>query len=116
MEATPLPWFRMAALLVIGALGAAAAFFGRRRARVPRMLEVVESLSLGNRRALVIAKMNGELLLLGSSEAGVALLTTRQPAAAAPEQQRPFEALLDETVEEEQLRRKLSLGRSGRVQ
>jgi len=92
-----------AALGIVAVLCGIAALLARRRAKTPRMLEVIESLSLGNRRALVVAKMNGELLVLGSSEAGVALLTTR------PEQaKRPFEAMLDDTVEEDSLRRKLS--------
>jgi flagellar biogenesis protein FliO len=56
----------------------------RRRAAAPnRLLEVVESASLGPRRSIVVARVADELLVLGASEAGIHLLSSR-PAPPAP--------------------------------
>jgi flagellar biosynthetic protein FliO len=75
----------VAPLAVLALLGAAA-FFLTRRAAGPgrsRSLRVLETTSLGPRRSLVLAEVNGEWLLLGSSEAGLALLKSG-PATPAP--------------------------------
>lgn len=72
-----------APLAVLAVLGAAA-FFLTRRAAAPgrsRSLRVLETTPLGPRRSLVLAEVNGEWLLLGSSEAGLSLLKSG-PAAA----------------------------------
>jgi flagellar protein FliO/FliZ len=107
----PMP---LLALLAVAALGAVAAVLARRRVRTPRVLEIVETTSLGGRRALVVARLNGEILLLGSSEAGVALLASRPAPAGPPEPK--FDDLLAESADDEQLRRKLARGRAARVQ
>ena len=70
----------IAAGLLLAGLAAAALVMARRRGRVPRLVEIVESASLGPRRSLVVARLGDEILLLGSSEGGVTLLSTR-PAA-----------------------------------
>lgn len=73
-----------APLAVIALLGATALFL-KRRASGPargRALRVLETTSLGPRRSLVLAEVNGEWLLLGSSEAGLSLLKSG-PAAQA---------------------------------
>ncbi|MEN9797441.1 MAG: hypothetical protein RL653_1137 [Pseudomonadota bacterium] len=72
----------VAPLAVLAVLGAAA-FVLTRRAAAPgrsRSLRVLETTTLGPRRSLVLAEVNGEWLLLGSSEAGLALLKSG-PAA-----------------------------------
>jgi flagellar biogenesis protein FliO len=84
---TPSPAPGLATLAPAGlllALAVAAVVVARRRRPAARrMLEVVESASLGPRRSLVVARVGGELLVLGVSEAGIALLSSG-PAAAAP--------------------------------
>jgi flagellar biogenesis protein FliO len=150
----------------LAALAAVALLLSRRRGRSSgRLVEVVETASLGPKRQLVVARMGEALLLLASSESGITLLST-QPApqeavagvpaedeasapvadaapatpeeaadADAPEEPpsasvaslwerlrrrgRPaepsFEALLQETAEDLELRRKLSRGLAGKV-
>lgn len=58
------------------ALGAGGLFAARRRARSPRIVNIVETAPLGPKRSLVIAKVGSDTLLLGASEAGISLLTT----------------------------------------
>jgi flagellar biogenesis protein FliO len=71
---------------VLVALAVAALVLARRRrAAAPnRLLEVVETASLGPRRSIVVARVADELLVLGASEAGITLLSSRPaPPAAA---------------------------------
>jgi hypothetical protein len=70
--------------LLLAALAAAALVLARRRRGAPRMIQIVETASLGPKRSLVVARVGDELLLLGSSEGGIALLTARpaQPVEA----------------------------------
>jgi flagellar biogenesis protein FliO len=139
-SASPLSSVALPALLLAG-LAVSAFMLTRGRARAVRHVEVVETASLGPRRSLVVARMNGELLLLGASEAGISLLSSG-PAplaplrAAAPEppvagrgfgllarlrlrpQRAPaptFDALLAESAEDQELRRKLALGQTRTV-
>ena len=74
-----------APLAVLALLGATALYLKRRNAGPVRgrSLRVLETTALGPRRSLVLAEVNGEWLLLGSSEAGLALLKSG-PAAQAP--------------------------------
>lgn len=141
-----------AAVTLLAALAAVALLAARRRMRPgARIVEVVETTSLGPRRALVVARVQGELLLLGASEAGISVLQTRpataavlggEPAAAplpaAPAHASPvstllgrlrrarppegdprdppaFDALLHESAEDLELRRKLAHGLAGSV-
>jgi flagellar biogenesis protein FliO len=149
-------------LLAIPALLAVVALLLRRRPESERLLKIIETQSLGGRRALILAQLGNEALLLASSEAGVTLLAARpapqpkpaqapqpagrekappaperpsfgrallerlipprapelQPAGAAARQDegpRSFGALLDETADDQELRRKLVAGRRARV-
>ncbi|HWV37314.1 MAG TPA: flagellar biosynthetic protein FliO [Vulgatibacter sp.] len=61
----------------IVALAAIAWTLRRRRSAGDRMFEVIEATSLGPRRSVVAVRFREELLVLGSSEAGVTLLATR---------------------------------------
>lgn len=75
--------------IVLAALAVAAYLFARRRrVLVPRTIEIVETASLGPKRALVVARVGDETLILGSSEAGISLLkiagNAGEPAASAP--------------------------------
>jgi flagellar biogenesis protein FliO len=165
------------AVVLLAGLAIAGVVFARRRTARPRMIKIVETASIGPRRSLVIANVGGRTMVLGVSEAGVALLDA-QIAAIAPEaanaqpaslgdesdvvseqsvaglralaqaqsqgdeptstsetknessllsrlfhhqtaplasSSREFEDLLSESLEDQELRRKLSLGLSGRV-
>jgi flagellar biogenesis protein FliO len=155
-------------LLWLLAIPAALALFAlllRRRPESERLLKILETQSLGGRRALILAQLGNEALLLSSSEAGVTLLAARpapqqRPAPAqqraperaegrapapSPANARPsfarallerlvparepqlatagapvarptsFGALLEETADDQELRRKLVAGRRGRV-
>jgi flagellar biogenesis protein FliO len=140
----PIPAGLWAAALILAGLAAASFALTRRRVRRARMVEVVESTSIGPRRSLVVARLGDELLLIGASEAGIALLTTTPapaavrapaPVAAAPQaaegrgfgllsrlrlrpQRSPapaFDSLLAESLEDLELRRKLASGLAGSV-
>lgn len=137
-----------APIVLLAGLAAAALVLKRRRHPAGRRVQVLETTSLGPKRALVLARLGDELLLLGASEAGIHLLTTRPLAQGSvaeaeaepvPEQQReapptlgglvtrlrgarpgaapapPFDALLAESAEDQELRRKLARGQAGSV-
>jgi flagellar biogenesis protein FliO len=85
------------AVSALAALAAVALLLSRRRGRSSgRLVEVVETASLGPKRQLVVARMGEQLLLLASSESGITLLSS-QPApqeaeAGAPVLAAPAEA------------------------
>jgi hypothetical protein len=67
-----------------------AAFLASRRQRsAPRLVKLLETTSLGPKRSLAVARVGGDILVLGVSEAGIQLLATRpaELAAAEPEAQ-----------------------------
>jgi flagellar protein FliO/FliZ len=153
----------VAALL---ALALAALFATRRKQQGPRFVRVLESTSIGPKRSLVVAQVGDEIMVIGSSEAGLQLLAARpsglelRPADAparlqavpdaadapaeapapargavlgllsrlrgrsaagrgerstAPTADQGFDALLAESTEDLELRRKLALGQAGSV-
>ncbi len=146
----------VAALL---ALAVAALLATRRRQQAPRLVRVLETTGIGPKRALVVAQIGDEVMVIGSSEAGLQLLAARpaglEPRAAAaparlqavpdpapagvpvlgavrgllsrlrggrPAEPAPaaaaapaFDALLAESTEDLELRRKLALGQPGSV-
>ncbi|MBE2252108.1 MAG: flagellar biosynthetic protein FliO [Myxococcus sp.] len=67
----------------LAGLGALAFALTRRRAKTARSITLVESATLGPKRSLVIADVMGERLVLGVSEAGISVLSSR--AAPQPE-------------------------------
>lgn len=125
LEALALP------LLAIVALGAAALWLLRRRRSPARHVRVLETAPLGPRRSLVVCRLGDELLVLGSSEAGIHLLATRPaPPAPAPDpaqsqagvlarmrlgRREDFGRVLDRSAAELDLRRKLASIRAGRA-
>jgi len=56
------------------AVAGAAFFYSRRRRTSARHIEILETASLGPKRALVVARVGGARMILGSSEAGITLL------------------------------------------
>ncbi|MCC6335748.1 MAG: flagellar biosynthetic protein FliO [Myxococcales bacterium] len=107
------------------ALAVVAFLLSRRRARVARRLELVESMSLGPRRSMCLARVDGRLLVLGVSEAGVQLLTQYDAPASAeeaepsdvsePAEALAFENLLVESTAEQELRARFSAARLNEV-
>ncbi len=72
--------------------GAALVFARRKQQATPKMLEIVETHGLGGRRSLIVARIAGETVLLGASEAGLTLLLARPGETvtqAQPEAHRP---------------------------
>ncbi len=59
------------------AAGLTLAFARRKQQAAPKLLSIVETHSLGGRRQLIVARISGETVLLGSSEAGLSLLLAR---------------------------------------
>jgi flagellar biogenesis protein FliO len=143
-------------LAIVGAFG-----WRRRRARPERHIRILETAVLGPKRALILAEIDGKSLVLGASEAGIALLSTTPGTAPAPdaeaapagppadgadepgldqggilarlfhrdrwperdaddartgnpEEDEAFSALLRESLEDDELRRRLSGDTSGR--
>lgn len=168
----------IAAVLLIG-IGIVAFTLAKRRGGRGRMIRILETASIGPRRSLVVASIQGRTMVLGVSEAGVSLLDSPvgigadavdqgekastgaleeaalglrnlvfgKPQAAEPAVEqgknqgsllgrlfgrnkpvvteghglevedtgRAFDELLAESLEDQELRRKLSLGQTGRV-
>ncbi|MFO0596313.1 MAG: flagellar biosynthetic protein FliO [Myxococcaceae bacterium] len=110
----------------------------RRRAITGQGIQVLEATSLGDKRSLVIADVLGERLVLAVSEAGVAVLMSKPAPATEPEvvtlppasnlsppapralsffdrlrgrsTAPAFDAALQESVEDQELRAKLAAG------
>jgi flagellar biogenesis protein FliO len=155
--------------LALVAIAIGAVFFARRRAKVGGLIQILESVQLGPKRSLVVARIRGEIMVLGSSEAGITRLGGLPAPAPAPDavvaeaaadlalakttvppteeevaiaaldeggllarlfrrratQATPdhddkldlaeFDALLEESFADQELRRKLATGESGRV-
>jgi flagellar biogenesis protein FliO len=64
----------MPALALI-AIGGAAWVLKKRQAKKTSMIEILETAQLGPKRQLVVARVNGETMILGSSEAGITCLS-----------------------------------------
>lgn len=153
LTATPGTGLSLAAPgLALFGLAGAALLLARKKKGTGRLVQVLETTALGPRRALVVARLGDELLLLGSAEGGITLLRSQpagaaaasaaedlpaklaaaparpapaplaslvdrlrgvrgKPAARAPE----FSALLEESAEDLELRRKLARGQPGTV-
>ena len=62
------------ALVLIG-LGGAAYYFKKKQVKKTSMIQILETAQLGPKRQLVVAKVNGETMILGSSEAGITCLS-----------------------------------------
>lgn len=100
---------------VLAVLAVVAFVLTRRRARTSRRMQLVESLALGPRRSMCLVRVDGRLLVMGVSEAGVQLLTVHdapEPIEPLPEAGPPtvsqFERLLGQSVEEQDLRARLA--------
>lgn len=113
--------------LALAALAAFAFVVSKKRPRPARRLELVESMSLGPRRSLCLTRVDGRLLVVGVSEAGVQLLTQFDAPAEAPapgtaaepsdvsvaDEALAFEHLLVESTAEQELKARLFAARQG---
>jgi flagellar biogenesis protein FliO len=133
-----LDWTNLAApALGLVGLAALALALTRRRRGGPAHIAIVESTALGPKRSLVIADVLGDRLVLAVSEAGVTVLSTRAAPAPQPAENaafvmptRPsgpgllrrlfgrgaparFDQALTESLEDQELRAKLSAGFRG---
>jgi flagellar biogenesis protein FliO len=69
------------ALMILAGFGY---WLARRRRAIARErhIEILETATLGPKRSIVVARVGGETLVLGTSEAGITLLRTGAPGAA----------------------------------
>ena len=74
--------FALPALALL-ALAVAAFLASRRQRSAPRLVKLLETTSLGPKRSLAVARVGGDILVLGVSEAGIQLLATRPAELAA---------------------------------
>ncbi len=74
--AADLASFRVVATPIAGVLllSGAALFLRRRKHTRGRLVRIIETASLGPKRALIVAEIGGERMVLGASEAGITLL------------------------------------------
>jgi flagellar biogenesis protein FliO len=62
------------AVVVLLGLGGGVLALTRKRARRQNLIEILETAAIGPKRALLVARVNGQIMVLGASEAGIALL------------------------------------------
>ena len=74
-------------VLALGALGIFALRFAKKRRGMGRHVKILETTPLGPKRALIVAKIGGETLLLGSSEAGITLIQVRPNAVSEDDEE-----------------------------
>lgn len=104
--------------LVIAALGFGAAWLQRKKIQLPsRRIRVVESVPVGPKRSMMLVEVEGQQLLVGSSEAGLQVLSVRPLGEAEPLAEaepvadrldaEEFQELLEGQLEADELRRKM---------
>ncbi|MDX2022663.1 MAG: flagellar biosynthetic protein FliO [Deltaproteobacteria bacterium] len=75
-------------VLLLGGLAVLGLRFAKKRRAVGRHVKILETTQLGPKRSLIVAKVGNETLLLGASEAGIALIQVR-PSNAVEDSMRP---------------------------
>ncbi|MFZ5440323.1 MAG: flagellar biosynthetic protein FliO [Myxococcota bacterium] len=135
-------WSNLAApALALAGLAALALTLRRRKQLQSGSIHIIEATSLGEKRSLVIADVLGERLVLGVSEAGITVLMNKPapegepapitlPPSLSPPVTKPmgfwarlkgrnatpaFDAALQESIEDQELRAKLAAGKRGVV-
>jgi flagellar biogenesis protein FliO len=56
----------------------------RRRARRQGLIQILETAAIGPKRTLLVARVNGQTMVLGASEAGITLLQSLESKTEAP--------------------------------
>jgi flagellar biogenesis protein FliO len=77
----------------------------RRRARRQGLIQILETAAIGPKRTLLVARVNGQTMVLGASEAGIALLASLEgriepPVAAVMGNLPAVKDLLDESTQD----------------
>ncbi|MGB8296275.1 MAG: flagellar biosynthetic protein FliO, partial [Polyangia bacterium] len=72
------------AVVMLAALGGGALMLTRRRSRRQGLIQILETAAIGPKRALLVARVNGQTMVLGASEAGIALLGSLEGKTEAP--------------------------------
>ena len=77
-------------------------------------LRIIEQMAIGKGRSLVVVEYHGRHLLLGSTEGGIRVLhSTAAPEpqpAVQPDEEESFDAILEGSVEQQELSMKLQEG------
>jgi flagellar biogenesis protein FliO len=73
----------LAIVLLVAVAGGALALT-RRRARRQGLIQILETAAIGPKRSLLVARVNGQTMVLGASEAGIALLASLDGGIAPP--------------------------------
>ncbi len=126
----PLRTFGLALGLALAA-GGAALWARRHRRRAPEvpLLQVLQVQRVGPRQSLVVAKLGSQTLVLGATDGGIQLLSTRETGAPTPrptplstgapparsggrEAAALFEVALGQATEDQELREKLAVRRT----
>ena len=72
------------AVVVLAALGGGALMLTRRRSRRQGLIQILETAAIGPKRTLLVARVNGQTMVLGASEAGITLLGSLEGKIEAP--------------------------------
>jgi flagellar biogenesis protein FliO len=72
------------AMLALVAVAGGVLVLTRRRARGQGLIHILETAAIGPKRALLVARVNGQIMVLGASEAGIALLAPLEGASEPP--------------------------------
>jgi flagellar biogenesis protein FliO len=77
-------WLVLAIVVMVGVVGGVLALTRRRRARRQSLIQILETAAIGPKRTLLVARVNGQIMVLGASEAGIALLAPLNAAIESP--------------------------------
>ena len=64
------------AVVMLAAVAGGVLLLTRRRARRQGLIQILETAAIGPKRSLLVARVNGQTMVLGASEAGITLLTS----------------------------------------
>jgi flagellar biogenesis protein FliO len=73
-------WLSLTLLATISGTVTAFGLWKRRSAPLVRRMRILETASLGAKRALILAEVDGVMMVIGASEAGIVLLAAPTPA------------------------------------
>jgi flagellar biogenesis protein FliO len=76
-------WFALGVMLLVGAVGGMLVLT-RRRGRREGLIRILETAAIGPKRTLLVARVNGRTMVLGASEAGIALLESIEGKESTP--------------------------------
>jgi flagellar biogenesis protein FliO len=62
------------AVVMLAAVAGGVLLLTRRRARRQGLIQILETAAIGPKRSLLVARVNGQTMVLGASEAGITLL------------------------------------------